>query len=206
MRLQGAKLIWSPKSNLALYNETTDVKEALKNGVLVALAPDWSITGSDNMLGELKVAKDFNISQPERIWKEDKNLVFMVTVNPAQSAALDDKIGRIKEGHFADLLVIKGNPDEPYRSLVEAKVQDVELVFVGGQPYYGSQEFMNKLGQSEDSEPMAVCKSKKLLHLRHHNIAENPLNVTLKELVSKLTKAISGLEPSFELEPLFRCQ
>src|SRR5438094_3135836 len=38
----GAKLIWSPQSNLVLYQKTTNIKLALENGVLVSLGVDWN--------------------------------------------------------------------------------------------------------------------------------------------------------------------
>ena len=49
----GAKLIWSPLSNLLLYGKTTNVYEALAEGVLVSLGTDWNPSGSRNLLGEL---------------------------------------------------------------------------------------------------------------------------------------------------------
>jgi hypothetical protein len=52
----GAKLVWSPLSNLLLYGETTNVYEALAAGVTVSLGTDWSPSGSGNLLEELKVA------------------------------------------------------------------------------------------------------------------------------------------------------
>jgi len=51
-----AKLIWSPHSNIVLDGET-NIRGALQHNVVVALAPDWSVTGSDNMLDELKTAR-----------------------------------------------------------------------------------------------------------------------------------------------------
>ena len=42
----GASLVWSPRSNVTLYGETTDIVTAVQKGVTVALAPDWSPTGS----------------------------------------------------------------------------------------------------------------------------------------------------------------
>src|SRR4029079_3211772 len=38
----GAKLVWSPLSNLLLYGHTANVYEALAEGVTVSLGTDWS--------------------------------------------------------------------------------------------------------------------------------------------------------------------
>jgi hypothetical protein len=55
MALSGTALVCSPRSNLELYGETANIHAALNAGVEIALAPDWAVTGSSNMLNELKV-------------------------------------------------------------------------------------------------------------------------------------------------------
>ncbi|CAF4743109.1 unnamed protein product [Rotaria sp. Silwood2] len=45
-------LIWSPRSNLELYGDTTNLEAELENHVITAIAPDWSPTGSDGLLSE----------------------------------------------------------------------------------------------------------------------------------------------------------
>ena len=52
-------LVWSPFSNLLLYNETTDIVTAKKLGVNIALGSDWTPTGSKSILEELKIARNF---------------------------------------------------------------------------------------------------------------------------------------------------
>ena len=49
-------VVWSPFSNLWLYNQTTDVLAARRHGVSVSLGSDWGPSGTKNLLGELKVA------------------------------------------------------------------------------------------------------------------------------------------------------
>ncbi len=197
------KLVWSPRSNLVLYGQTADVKAAQKHQVLIALAPDWSVTGSPNMLDELAVARRWMNDGDDEAFR---SLVLMVTLNPARIAALEDKIGQVRAGHVADLLVIKGNPAAPYRSLVEAKVQDVQLVLIGGQPYYGSPDLMRTLGQASDSEEIDVCGARKSLHLAQPDAAQDPLSITWAELQARLTRAMSALEPPTKLAPLAHCR
>ena len=76
---------------------------------------------------------------------------------------------------------------------------------IGGQPYYGSRDFMIQLGQGQDSEDLNVCQSTKLLHLTHHDQAQNPLNISYTQLTATLNNAITTVQPPFQLEPLFRC-
>ena len=126
---RGAKLVWSPLSNLLLYGQTARVYEALAAGVLVALGTDWSPSGSPNLLTELKVAdralRDERLlgglrwlvpalspdGRPEAGRREaelalDRLLVEMVTINAARAIRWDDHAGSIEAGKAADLLVI----------------------------------------------------------------------------------------------------
>jgi len=56
MAKAGAALVWSPRSNMELYGQTADIKQATAAGLKIALAPDWAPTGSQNMLGEIAYA------------------------------------------------------------------------------------------------------------------------------------------------------
>ena len=59
----GAKLVWSPQSNLRLYGQTTRVADALDVGLPVALGADWLPSGSTSLLAEMKVARQELINQ-----------------------------------------------------------------------------------------------------------------------------------------------
>jgi 5-methylthioadenosine/S-adenosylhomocysteine deaminase len=125
----GAKLVWSPLSNMMLYGLTTNVYQALAAGVLVSLGTDWTPSGSRNLLGELKVA-DIALRDPlrlgmsrslipelsiegkhgrDRVQAElalDRLLVDMVTRNPAKTLRWLNEVGSIEAGKVADLFVI----------------------------------------------------------------------------------------------------
>ena len=62
----GASVIWSPLSNLLLYGQTAKIAAAVKSGVTIGIGPDWSPSGSKNLLGELKIAR--LVSQLPRCW------------------------------------------------------------------------------------------------------------------------------------------
>jgi 5-methylthioadenosine/S-adenosylhomocysteine deaminase len=125
----GAKLVWSPLSNLLLYGKTTNVYDALAEGVLVSLGTDWTPRGSRTLLHELKVADDAlrdprllggsrdevpayalaGKSPAQRLLAEaalDRALVDMVTRNPAITLRWYDQVGSIEAGKVADLLMI----------------------------------------------------------------------------------------------------
>ncbi|HKP02140.1 MAG TPA: amidohydrolase family protein [Chthoniobacterales bacterium] len=190
-------LIWSPRSNIELYGETTDVRAAKQSQVKIALAPDWSPSGSDGTLEELNYAAVWNAGQNPRVFT-DAELVEMVTVNPAKLARLDDKVGSLKPGYFADLLVVGSQQTDPYRALLNARPTDIRLVVVGGRPMYGDEDLMQGVAPNARLEPVSLCGTKKFLDLETENPLPGKPPRSWKDTVDAITKALkpSGLAPS----------
>ena len=141
MAAKGTALVWSPRSNIELYGATADLNAALDAGVEVALAPDWAITGSGSMLDELKFAAKWNRDHlGGRL--TDRQLVEMTTSVPAHIVGIDDEVGAIRAGLWADLLVVRGDHNDPYAAVVRAGTADVQLELIGGVPLYGNGELM----------------------------------------------------------------
>jgi cytosine/adenosine deaminase-related metal-dependent hydrolase len=151
----GAALVWSPRSNFALYGETADIPAAVRADVVMALAPDWSPTGSINMLAEIAYAarvaeRDFpGLLEPDRLFR-------MATVIPAQVAKIADKVGSLVPGRFADLFLLRGDAKDVYEALAHARPEDVTLTMVGGTPLYGEPRNLAALGVRAP-ETVAVC-------------------------------------------------
>jgi 5-methylthioadenosine/S-adenosylhomocysteine deaminase len=183
MSLNGTSLVWSPRSNVELYGTTADIAAALDAGVEIALAPDWSITGSSNMLNELKVAALWN---SERLGGRltDKQLVDMATSVPAHIAGIDDEVGAIKVGLRADLIVINGDHNNPYHAIIEGTANDVELVFINGVPIYGDRIFMKHFWEQSELEEIELEAATKTLATPIANISvsdiENRLQLALQ--------------------------
>ena len=101
------KLVWSPRSNVSLYGQTADLPAALDAGVTVALGPDWSMGGSQNLLDELRFADAWDNAhwndRPERAGSSST----MATRHGAQALALDDRLGALEVGRLADLAVFR---------------------------------------------------------------------------------------------------
>jgi cytosine/adenosine deaminase-related metal-dependent hydrolase len=165
MQDAGAKLVWSPLSNLLLYGHTTNVYDALAEGVTVSLGTDWTPTGSKTLLSELKVADvalhdrrvlgTFRAQVPALASEQalDRLLVDMVTTNPAQTLRWPE-VGSIEPGKHADLLVLRrpahsptgGRPASVYRSLIDATERDVRLVLVDGRAVAGDVDAVRAAG------------------------------------------------------------
>ena len=162
MRLAATALVWSPQSNMILYNTTTDVVAAYREGVSIALAPDWAPSGAKNMLGEIQYAANYNKTTLGGFFS-NQQLFEMATSIPARIARIDDKVGSIQPGLFADLFLLNGDPTQPYDALVQSKPQDVSLVIVNGVPIYGDATLMSKFNIT--TEPVPICGETKNLNL-----------------------------------------
>ena len=133
---RGAKLVWSPLSNLLLYGETTDVYDALAEEVLVSLGTDWTPSGSRTLLQELKIAdlalrdvrllgsgreqiSALSLDDKDGLERQraenalDRTLVDMVTRNPALALRWYDKVGSVEAGKVADLLLVRRPSQSP---------------------------------------------------------------------------------------------
>src|SRR5258706_3511968 len=64
-RQSGAKIVWSPSSNFALYGRTAPIERILELGITTGLGPDWTPSGEDELLSEMRFALRF--AQENRI-------------------------------------------------------------------------------------------------------------------------------------------
>jgi len=195
----GAKVIWSPLSNLLLYGKTDDVPTAVRAGVNVSLGTDWAPSGSANLLGELKVADRVNQKQ----WGgflTDQQLVDMVTINPAKAYALDKFIGSIEVGKYADLMVVAKQPGlSAQRDLINARPQDVLFVTISGDPLFGDPTLMNAAGKANDFETIDACGTPKAV-----DVTVSAKDVTRgSEPLSMVESQLLAVNP--KLTPVIEC-
>ena len=147
MAAAGAKLLWSPMSNMKLYGATANVRAAKGAGVCIGLSPDWTPSGCYNILEELGYAWELNQTLYTNTFTA-RELCDMVTINNARCAGLESRYGKIAAGYNAGLVVIEGDPADPYLSLIRARPYTVKLTVVDGTPRYGDPDLMSALGVS----------------------------------------------------------
>lgn len=194
----GAKLVWSPQSNLRLYSETTNAAEAMKRGVLVGLGADWLPSGSASLLAEMKVARrslrTHGYEAPAR------KLVEMVTSDAAKIAGLDDKLGSLQEGRPADLVVLERHHSDPWENVVEADPGWVDLVMVDGDLAYGRADWMTTLtdpGDRDHLEPVIAWGQEMLLDTSYMARPTTEEPPTLAELRAALIQSYPPVGPIF---------
>jgi 5-methylthioadenosine/S-adenosylhomocysteine deaminase len=182
-------LVWSPRSNDELYGSTTNIAAALVASIPVAIAPDWSPSGSAGMLQEVGYAA----RRYPAITSAD--LIAMATSTPAKIARLDAQIGALTPGKLADFIVINATVDpkapRPLDPVVNATAANIVLVVVGGQPLYGDPSLLAQLlpfGAKLDQ--MTVCGAKKAIYLGQSDAAAR--NESFADITNLLKAALAN--------------
>ena len=138
----GASVSWCGFSNMFMFNVTCKIRKMIKAGINVTIGTDSSATGSANLLAEIKYDRELYRS----LYGEDlsaKTLFEMATANAAKAFWMQDRIGTLEEGKLGDILVLKAKNDDPYENLVNAGMQDIELLVLAGKPIYGEMRFLD---------------------------------------------------------------
>ena len=167
----GAKLVWSPQSNLRLYGRTTDVATALRLGVPVAVGADWLPSGSPSLLDELQVARRVLLAQGGV--GDARALVRMVTSEAARIAGLDDELGRVRAGGAADLVVLDRHHADPWESVLRSDRRSVGLVTIGGDVAYGRPDWVERLVHPPEVESVVAWGRPMALHLGYAVLASD---------------------------------
>jgi hypothetical protein len=154
MAKNGTALVWSPRSNIALYGNTATVTAAARVGVQIALGTDWTLSGSMNVLRELACADSLNKTYLANYFS-DEDLWLMVTRNAAGGVGLDAQIGTLGFGHLADIAIFDGRKNKDHRAVLAATPHDVVLVERAGKPLYGDAAIVGGLAQGCDA--VDVC-------------------------------------------------
>lgn len=134
----GAGLVWCPASNAFLFGRTAMICPLISGSeecrVTVALGTDSRVTGSRDLLDELRAARAAWPVPPHR-------LLGMVT-SEAGRLLRQPRAGRLVAGGPADLVVMPPLADEPGAALLATRRRDVLLVVVEGRPLVGDPDFM----------------------------------------------------------------
>jgi cytosine/adenosine deaminase-related metal-dependent hydrolase len=186
----GGSMVWSPFSNLLLYGETADVKAAKQEGVPIALGPDWSPTGSKNILGELKVARV--VSRQAGNVFSDVELVEMVTTNAAQILGWQSQLGSLEVGKRADVMVIDAKHSDPYVSLLRSNERDVRLVMINGVARAGVPSLVRALAGK--GEELLVGGRPRAVYLKQKEADPDVASVKLSKAIRLLQDTMADLQ------------
>ncbi len=160
MSQAGGMVVWSPRSNIALYGDTAPVTVMDALGVPISLGSDWIVSGSMNMLRELQCADAYNHDHLGSYFS-DRDLWQMATVNGALAAGFEDALGSLRPGLVGDIAVYRATDlGQDHAAVVTAELQNVALVLRGGQIMYGDAGVVADAGGA-DCETIDVCGASK---------------------------------------------
>jgi cytosine/adenosine deaminase-related metal-dependent hydrolase len=128
-----------------MFNVTAKIRKMIKAGINVTIGTDSSATGSINLLEEIKYDRNLYRS----MYGEDlsaKKIFDMVTYNAAKAFWMQDKIGTLDDGQLGDIMVLKARNNDPYENMVDASMEDIELLILRGVPIYGEMRFLDIFG------------------------------------------------------------
>jgi len=194
MAANGMSLVWLPHSDESLYDQSANVPLALSKGINVSLGTNWSITGSHNLLDELRFADQIDDAR----WGDTLSaydLVQMVTTNAAKTLHLQDVLGSIDVGKKADLTVVAGTCSDPWATLVHAQPRDIRLVFVGGVALHGDPVLQPAAPSVPGCETVDVCGAPKFTCVAEAGgTVSNKFGQTYAEIVTNLTNGFNAYD------------
>jgi len=148
----GIGLIWSPVSNLLLYDDTPDFFNKLYGSVRLCLGSDWAPSGSKHLWDEGSFAQKYLLKHhPKDAVLSDK-ILEMMTYNPALTLN-SNKLGDIKKGAFADFYIVSKNrrlylDGAPLGDIFFYSDYHTVGTVINGNLIYGIKDLFDKWGQS----------------------------------------------------------
>jgi len=134
-------VVYNPQSNMKLASGAAPIVKMMKNGINVALGTDGASSNNNlNMIDEMKSASllqklTFNDATALSAYDTLK----LATVNAAKAIGMEDKLGKIKEGFLADIILIDFNkphlnpPTDIYSNIVyAANGSEIKTVIING--------------------------------------------------------------------------
>lgn len=150
-----ASVVWSARSDLALFGDTAPVTVYDALDVPIALGTDWSATGSATMLRELACVDAFNATYLDGHFS-DEALWRMATANGADATGAGGVLGRLSTGFAADIVVYGNAGRSLHRAVLEADLSDVQLVLRGGVALTGDADVVAAVLPAAD---FAACET-----------------------------------------------
>jgi cytosine/adenosine deaminase-related metal-dependent hydrolase len=196
-------MVWSPRSNIELYGQTAKVGLAKSANVLMAISPDWSPSGSNGMLDELRYAAAWNARQTAPVFTAAE-LVRMATINPATLAGVSAQLGSIAPGKRADLLLLqKQRGVAPHDLLLATRPSEVRLVIIEGRPIYGDAQLLNQVNPDAHAEQFPICPG--VMRAFDMSDSDAGRGGSVTGTLKTLGDAFQRLVPSIEVAPLVDC-
>jgi hypothetical protein len=187
-------LVWSPVSNLLLYDDTPNylatVNSQFYESGLICLGSDWAPSGSKHVWDEAIFASEFIAKRSQEYCGSYDLLLDMITHNPAKALSAS-KLGEIKSGNFADFYIVS-----PDRRVSVDNVDSIGNVFKKFSDY-------NSVGTIIDGDLVfGITELFKMFKVSNYKpIAKDKVNADLNVIVPSFVNFDKDLE---HIDYLFR--
>ena len=129
---RGAAVVWCPASNLNLLGKTLNPRRLFDAGRL-AIGTDSRLSGSRDLLDELRVAADHSDLAPVELFR-------LATSDGGRVLSMPE-IGGLAAGQRADLLIARDSGGDPYEILLSLQRRDIRAVVRNGVPAIADIDF-----------------------------------------------------------------
>jgi hypothetical protein len=120
----------------------------------------------------------------------------MVTRKPADAMGWSKRLGQISEGYLADVLVLDDRHPDPYRNLIQAIEENIQLVAVRGEPLYGDLALLKTArGGADDIETTSTFKGKRSKAMTPNCPATSLAPMSITETMSRIQQGLK-LDPA----------
>ena len=173
-------------------------------GFVVGLGPDWTPSGTDEMLSEMRFARTYGetTSIPaltnERIWR-------MATLDGADVVGHADLVGSLAVGYRGDVAVFGRVGADPYQAVLDSKAADVRLVLIDGAGYYGDLALEMATSVNGSCDMLDACGTPKYLCVANTPGNASRATETMGDIESQLTTILGTYGRASELQPLVDC-
>jgi cytosine/adenosine deaminase-related metal-dependent hydrolase/ubiquinone/menaquinone biosynthesis C-methylase UbiE len=134
---RGAALVWCPSSNRFLFGRTHS-REAVASVRHLLLGSDSPLTAGGNLLDEVRIAHhEIGISASE--------LYSILFDRAADVFRLTDGRGTIRADAAADVIAVCDRGLSPAEIVANLRVEDVQMVMVGGRVQLASEDMLKRL-------------------------------------------------------------
>lgn len=130
-----SSFVWCPISTQTIFHQQPPIKTIIEHGIPVAIGTDSAISGSVNLLEDLRFARRFLQPYP------DKELVKMATIRAAEVLMINKRCGSIAPGKSADFLIFEDFKNDPFESFFALTPKDIAVVVNQGNLIYGEEMF-----------------------------------------------------------------
>ncbi len=187
-----SRIAWSPSSNMVLYGRTAPIQRILQLGITTAIAPDWTPSGEDEMLSEMRFGLQYGVDNaiPEltahKLWQ-------MGTSEAAVVVGLEDHVGAIEVGKTADIAVFGRDGLDPYQAVIDSGAEDVRLVLIGGTGMYGDANIQTETQWNDYCESFDACGASKYICVQESPTATSRRDETLDDIRTQLYNILEGI-------------